>query len=247
MQQAQVARRKYQSAISSVNRVLEILERNPQLADKAFRISELRRHIRELSRGDVVIDAVPSSKEGDVLNLVEGANEDHSLGVIARRVGKRLLSKCHPDKGGDVELYLQVLAAMKAKDIAVLTYLQITVTDTANLYWRQEEGISFWKEQESIFKSRYSVVRSNPLGLIASLYVVGKPDDAVSAYGLYLDKALEARRVELNDLIRRSHGQSRKVEEGGRSSIQEEGQEGRGSEDQEGQGFREGREGIKES
>lgn len=189
--------RLYQSAISNTNKVIEQVERMPTCATLSRELFKLSNEIRASQKGIQDSTGVLAHDDDDV------SAENVSQRMLAKALGRSLLQEHHPDRGGDPAKFKFILDAVRRGDVLLLQFLSAQ-SPRVNLTWQCNEGIEHLTMIASVYESRLSKVRSNPLTGIARLYLQGKKEQAEKQLATFLQARISERRIELHNLLNRS-------------------------------------------
>lgn len=187
--------RVYDQARCSVNRIIEILERAGDCARLSRELFILNNEIRVAQKG--VID-----RSGTLANEDLAVDKDNvSQRMLAKSLGRPLLQQSHPDQGGDPERFTYVLDAVRRGDVLLLRML-LAELGPCNLTWQCGDGVEHMRLIASVYESRLSKIRSNPLSDVARLYLRGKREQAEQRLATFIRARISERRIELHNLLR---------------------------------------------
>ncbi len=186
--------RLYKSAVDNVNKVIDIICREPECSKLSEKLTRLNNEYLVAQRGVVDKDGVLRHED------TRAGSESLAQRMLAKRLGRPLLHCNHPDKGGDAGKFSMILDAVRRGDVVLLQLLGRT---GHNLTWKCTEGEGHMKQIASVYESRMSKVRSSPLTEAVRLYQQGKKSQAVNSLAAFLQSRIAERQRELLQITTR--------------------------------------------
>ncbi|MNK85760.1 hypothetical protein D3C87_1056490 [compost metagenome] len=187
---ALVAREKHTARIDVCNSIIEKLESSfPNLVDD---LNRLELAIRNATTGAPDTEGRDWTPGMNVNKLgTERLNAAHWLQV--KKFFKTLARMFHPDAGGDAGEFSAIEQARRHGDLDYLRVKFVTAHRQGDLYWRQEEGIEFWRTQQKKAEVNLTRLQGTSVFKVVQAQMVGNRPEALRLMELELLK----RRLEL--------------------------------------------------
>lgn len=188
--QALVAREKHTARVDVCNSIIQKLESNfPELVDD---LTRLELGIRNATKGAPDTEGRDWTPGMNVNKLgSERFNAAHWLQV--KKFFKTLAKIHHPDAGGDSAEFSAIEEARRHGDLDYLRVKFVTSHRQNDLYWRQDEGVVFWRTQQKKAEVNLTRLQGTSLFKVVQAQMVGNRPEALRLMELELLK----RRLEL--------------------------------------------------
>jgi hypothetical protein len=240
---ADMQRAYYERAIKQVQTIVGKLQETYCEAE-LDEIEDCQRRIRLLTKGTPLTESLAPEDKEPVLfsdpNHNQRQYDAHT--VLLRKAWRNLAPLCHPDKGGDKEVFQEAQTAYKMRDLERLVAIYLSIAQGRNLYWQQADGLYHVSSEYERYGVKIEMYRQLPAWRAARLYLAGQVNSAVNIVRLDLAERIYALNNEIHYLTfvkGNQNGEERTTEvqeiqqdrkgceiEGEGSEVQESGRQG---------------------
>lgn len=216
---------RYKKTNKSVNDVLDRIANEPEHELLSSEIKRLRLEIRMMTKGIPTTEPMTPVDERPVLRSDPFFNEQqyNTYTELLKRAFRKVAALAHPDKGGDTDIFQQVLDAYEQRDLEFLTDIYIRLSTERNLYWQQSEaGLDHAISQMYRPSALEARMKAAPEFAVAQAYVQGNKLLANMLMALQLRDQIAALVKEINFLRNQNERQKEGQEsnEGRHQEIQ---------------------------
>jgi hypothetical protein len=197
-----------------MDRVLEIYsEHHEKLCVERLR---LKLEIRLITKGTPVTE--PMSSIPETVENYDRLSESQRIAFteLLKKAYRAAAPLCHPDKGGDTDVFAELSEAYRHRDLIRVTSIYITLSRGRNLYWQaSEEGIEWASTELNRPTVQQEKLKSTILYDIVRNHVSGKVFKANNLMQEYLVGEIQILLNELDFLRTQNNGNQESREDQG--------------------------------
>lgn len=178
---ADIKRQAYQRMMAQVRQILSKLAAEYCETELDI-IEDLQRQVRLLAKGTPLTEALtPEDKDPLLRSDPTFSQQQHDARtVLLKNAYRKCCQLCHPDKGGDHEVFHEVQAALEMRDLERLIAIYLSIVEGRNLYWQQDEGVYHVGTEYQRYHVKLELMKNEPGWQAARLFIAGAVNNAVN-------------------------------------------------------------------
>lgn len=175
----------------------------------------LRLEIRLITKGTPVTEPMTDLADSESIAAYNQMTESQRIAFteLLKKSYKAVAMLCHPDRGGDPEVFKELEEAYRDRDLTRINSMWISLTRGRNLYWQSsEEGIEWASTELNRPMVTQEKLKSTPLYDIVRQHACGKIFKANALMHDYLKMEIFKLMKEL-DFLRNPNGNQSSYQE----------------------------------